>query len=269
MNFERWFRFGVVASFSWILSACGSDADGEGAADDDGDADPNDASGSPEGGAGAGGLEGEKGEAGVKGDPGVMGDAGEKGDAGVKGDTGEKGDAGVKGDPGDPAPLVTVEEFSGSEGTCTNGGVKIVVESDPVQTAYVCAAPRFRVWVFSGEHVVFDETTGVMWQRYPALGEVTFPEFDWQEASDYCDSLEYAGFSDWKLPDHNQLAALVLLGQEPVAPTVDRDIFPFFKDAPYWSGEEVASDHFGVDFATGTTHLMLASGAALPFRCVR
>lgn len=53
------------------------------------------------------------------------------------------------------------------------------------------------------DSIVTDATTGLVWQGSHDTDK------SWQDASDYCDELSYAGFDDWGLPDINELASLV------------------------------------------------------------
>jgi hypothetical protein len=54
----------------------------------------------------------------------------------------------------------------------------------------------------NGDEIVKDNTTGLVWQK----GEVSGKR--WQEALEYCENLTYAGYSDWRLPNINELASL-------------------------------------------------------------
>ena len=53
------------------------------------------------------------------------------------------------------------------------------------------------------EDVVTDSGTGLMWQK------IFVETKTWKEALYYCENLEYAGYSDWRLPNRNELASLV------------------------------------------------------------
>ena len=61
------------------------------------------------------------------------------------------------------------------------------------------------------EDIVTDKTTGLIWQR----SNDTYDIYDdankktWQDALKYCEELTYAGFSDWRLPNRNELASLI------------------------------------------------------------
>ncbi|MBR6244346.1 DUF1566 domain-containing protein [bacterium] len=61
-------------------------------------------------------------------------------------------------------------------------------------------ASEFIVSEINGDEVVKDNTTGLMWQK----GYVTKT---WQNALSYCENLDYAGFTDWRLPNTNELAS--------------------------------------------------------------
>ena len=63
----------------------------------------------------------------------------------------------------------------------------------------------FTTSTVNGKDVVTDSTTGLMWQKVYASGK------NWQDALAYCetgDGSNYAGYSDWRLPNKNELASL-------------------------------------------------------------
>ena len=53
------------------------------------------------------------------------------------------------------------------------------------------------------EQVVFDSATNLLWQKGSVSGKT------WKEAFSYCENLNYAGYSDWRLPNRNELMSLV------------------------------------------------------------
>ena len=55
----------------------------------------------------------------------------------------------------------------------------------------------------SDGRIVIDNKTGLMWQKEYATNK------NWQQALKYCEDLTYAGYSDWRLPNKNELASLV------------------------------------------------------------
>ena len=62
---------------------------------------------------------------------------------------------------------------------------------------------EYEVRTAGGKEVVFDPSTNLLWQK----GSV--PANSWKDALAYCQNLEYAGYSDWRLPNKNELLTLV------------------------------------------------------------
>ena len=52
--------------------------------------------------------------------------------------------------------------------------------------------------------VVFDLSTNLLWQKGSVSGITTL-----KDALSYCESLDYAGYTDWRLPNRNELMSLV------------------------------------------------------------
>ncbi len=85
--------------------------------------------------------------------------------------------------------------------------------------------PRFKD---NGDGTISDNATGLMWVKDPPL--VT--KF-WNVAVDYCDGLNYAGHSDWRLPNVNELAALIDRGRD--TPAINTTFFPNTANNDYWT----------------------------------
>ena len=66
-------------------------------------------------------------------------------------------------------------------------------------------APRF---TDHGDGTVTDNTTKVMWTE-DARGQGPDLRLTWYEATDYCDALVLAGYSDWRLPSIKELRSLI------------------------------------------------------------
>jgi hypothetical protein len=94
----------------------------------------------------------------------------------------------------------------------------------------------------NGDVIVTDSLTGLMWQK-------TYVTGSWQYALDYCEGLDYAGQTDWRLPDVNELASLVNEGK--VGPASD---FPGIPSDWFWSSSFCVGNTgyaWGVDFPDG------------------
>ena len=98
-------------------------------------------------------------------------------------------------------------------------------------------AADFVVSSIEGDEIVKDKTTGLMWQK-------TSTVTTWKDALAYCENLDYAGFSDWRLPNTNEWASNDdIYNQTPVFEWIKGDGYWFSADTPtlveeqtyYWS----------------------------------
>ena len=84
-------------------------------------------------------------------------------------------------------------------------------------------------FVDNGDGTVTDEVTDLMW-----LQVVDGVLRDWEASIQYCETLEYAGHDDWKLPSNKELSSTVDLRKQ--RPAVDTRFFPDTDyTAYYWS----------------------------------
>lgn len=130
------------------------------------------------------GVQGEKGDkgdtgaAGAKGDTGATGQQGIQGEPGPKGDTGAAGQQGAKGEKGDtgPAGPLSLETLVGKPctpiGRETDSGTiaLFTVKGDP-STSVGCAIKQNSRFIDLGE-VVFDKTSGLMWEKKTEDGSI-------------------------------------------------------------------------------------------------
>lgn len=110
--------------------------------------------------------------------------------------------------------------------------------------------------------MVTDTTTGLMWQK-------TYEEDKaWQAALSYCENLDYAGYSDWRLPNKNELLSLV--NYEKSSGT-----YSYFPDMPgnyFWSASTESDNTdraWFVFFYNGTVNSYYKSYNYSDVRCVR
>lgn len=69
---------------------------------------------------------------------------------------------------------------------------------------------RFLVKTINGDDVVIDLATGLMWARDgSAAGCCNGERRNWVQALDYCHNLVFAGYTDWRLPNLNELLSIV------------------------------------------------------------
>ena len=104
-------------------------------------------------------------------------------------------------------------------------------------------------FVDNGDGTVTDLCTGLMWQQETA------PEtYNWQNALKYCEGLDLAGYTDWRLPNVRELRSIVDYGRW--EPAID----PVFGAVALWywsSSTSVAGpyDAWSVNFHWGYVHL--------------
>jgi len=70
----------------------------------------------------------------------------------------------------------------------------------------------------NGNGSVTDNNTGLMWQQ----GEGG--QMMWEDAITYCEGLSLAGFTDWRLPNKNELNSII--DYEKRLPAIDTNFFP-------------------------------------------
>ena len=125
--------------------------------------------------------------------------------------------------------------------------------------------------------LVTDNIFGLIWQRnlpstYTGCIGSSGSACTYQQAIDYCDNLNYAGFSDWRLPAPEEFATIINFGKN--APAIDTDIFPVpgttqkifwtYTASSYSNGKS-----WSVDFTKGETREENASSNYFYARCVR
>jgi len=103
----------------------------------------------------------------------------------------------------------------------------------------------------NGDGTVTDEATGLMWMKIDSgtleAGKNKDGKLNWREALDWAGNLQYAGYSDWRLPNVKELQSIVDYTRSP-ATTNSAAVDPVFQttsfiaeggreDYPcYWSG---------------------------------
>lgn len=58
-------------------------------------------------------------------------------------------------------------------------------------------------FIDNGDGSVSDLNTGLMWQQMPSSSD-----YNWQQAVDYCESLELNGYDDWRMPSAKELFSI-------------------------------------------------------------
>ena len=119
----------------------------------------------------------------------------------------------------------------------------------------------FSTSTVNSDAIVTDTKMGLIWQK---TYETTK---DWQEALDYCEDLTYAGYSDWRLPNKNELASLV--NYEKYDPASD---FPDMPSQSFWSSSTGVVNAYlawRVYFGSGSMDYLDKPDDTYYVRCVR
>ncbi len=87
-------------------------------------------------------------------------------------------------------------------------------------------------YIDNGNGTVTDGSSGLMWQK-----EDDNVKRQWADAVSCCRGLGLAGYSDWRLPDVNDLLSLIPAGDY-TAPTINETYFPNTDSKSYWSARE-------------------------------
>jgi hypothetical protein len=96
-------------------------------------------------------------------------------------------------------------------------------------------------FIDNGDGTVIDLVTGLMWVKDPGQIAGFYDRMYWYDAINNCENLDYAGWSDWRLPNINELMSIVDHGR--YSPAFDTMFFvpPYDVNTPYWSSTTNAS----------------------------
>ena len=111
--------------------------------------------------------------------------------------------------------------------------------------------------------IVMDNETGLIWQDNSNI-----IKNDWNGAKSYCKNLTLGGYSDWRLPNIDELMSIT--DKNRYNPAI-KDIFKNIKNSWYWSSSQVVSDSsraWIVDFDDGDDYWHSKTGSYY-VRCVK
>ena len=91
-----------------------------------------------------------------------------------------------------------------ASGVATLGNICIGTETITFPGMLKCKSQDFELKTVSNQEIVVDKNTGLEWQH-----AVSEKSYTWNEAVAYCENLEYAGYSDWRLPEPLEILTIV------------------------------------------------------------
>ena len=117
----------------------------------------------------------------------------------------------------------------------------------------------------NGDGTVTDNATGLMWMKIDSghlkAGTNKDGKLNWQQALDWAENLEYAGHSDWRLPNVKELQSIVDYTRSP-ATTNSAAIDPIFQTTSFIA-EGGRADY--PCYWTGTTHASLSRASTAAY----
>lgn len=129
---------------------------------------------------------------------------------------------------------------------------------------------RFVAKTIDGDVVVFDRATGLCWAADGnEAGCNNGAEISWAGGIAYANALDFAGFTDWRMPNIKEL--LSIINYVRVTPALLEPPFINTGIVIYWSSTTYAavdSAAWLCDFDTGSTTLVVKTDTEL-IRCVR
>ena len=105
-------------------------------------------------------------------------------------------------------------------------------------------------FVSNNDGTVTDIGTGLMWQK------VTIGPLDWETALSACESLVLSGYTDWRLPNINELRSIQNYSRN--GQSIDIDYFPDSVYSFYWSSSPTTfggNNAFAIDFSNGVEYV--------------
>ena len=149
--------------------------------------------------------------------------------------------------------------------TCPSEGEDYFGQDAQYAAQSYCIPKSFTISGTSPEEIIIDNNTGLQWQK-----AVVWDKYGWSDAIDYCDTLIYGGYDDWRLPFSEELESILDYGE--YRPSIDNFLYSegfLFAWDYYWSSSSnVLSEAWAVNLANG----YVSSGTNTTetyLRCVR
>jgi hypothetical protein len=155
-----------------------------------------------------------------------------------------------------PALLLLVSVFSSS-----------AAEAQTCKDSILAGTPETNFTLHSNGTATHN-TTGLTWMRC-ALGQSwngksctgSAEQHSWQSALAAANRHAFAGHTDWRLPNKNELESI--LEERCYSPAINLNVFPATPSSYFWSSSPYTGISFGawsVDFAFGTVNATVKTG---------
>ena len=138
----------------------------------------------------------------------------------------------------------TCYDSAGSEIACEGTG-----QDGEIRAGVAWPEPRFTPRTGSDSDCITDKLTGLMWPKNGTL----VSHMNWYDAIDYANNVTLCGYSDWRLPNINEIYSLVNADVKDVAAWLNSVGFYNVQSRFYWSSTTSVS----VDDGAWIVHLWL------------
>jgi len=129
---------------------------------------------------------------------------------------------------------------------------------------------RFIAKTIDGDDVVIDRATGLMWAANGNLaGCRNGGKDNFGAQISYANSLTFAEFSDWRMPNLKELLSIIDYSQS--SPAIDASFFPNTSYYSYWtstSSIDISTSAFSIEGDVGDI-ILLSKSTDCRLRCVR
>ena len=128
-----------------------------------------------------------------------------------------------------------------------------------------CSPQSFIITSSLEEKTVIDKNTWLEWQE-------TIPDeiYTWQDAKDYCDTLVYADYDDWRLPTPKELLTFTDYSRSDPAANTDYFYYRAYSRS-FWTSKLLASDSNKAFYQSNNSTTIISDGIQYTYyvRCVR
>ncbi len=141
-----------------------------------------------------------------------------------------------------------------------NDGSIMRVDSEDGSNGVMCVsgeeygkAGNYTSETVDGEEAIRDSSTDLLWQK------TSVSDKNWKEALEYCENLTYAGYSDWRLPNKNELTTLLDYSKTEVLssfPGMTANVFA--SSTPHLSSEGESGSVWSVSMKEGRIDYVLS-----------
>lgn len=158
-------------------------------------------------------------------------------------------------------------------------GLSLALCASPAWSAQACKSDKSATtpsgdFTAHGDGTVTHHKTGLMWkvcsegQTFAMSGGTptctgTPSTYNWKDALAQAESVNFAGKSDWRLPNINELKSIAEL--KCTNPAINASVFPSTPSSVYWSSSPAADDNddaWGVFFDDGHDNYGYKSNSA-------